>query len=297
MPEAQPCYLVVGADSMVGGALLTRLRQTGVRVLGTTRRREQVREGCVHLDLANDIRRWRPPDSVSVAILCAGETRIQACKDNPAGSARVNVEGISQLASNLRNDRTFVIYLSTNQVFDGDIPFRSEQDPTCPVTEYGRQKAEAERRLRGAGSASAIVRFTKILGPQTALFSTWAAALRRGQTIQPFCDLTLAPVPLSCVTNVLLLITARRLTGIFHVSGNEDISYEAAARIGAEALGADPQLVQPVKVAQARADSEALPAHTTLDMGTLRSSLGLVPPGVQWTVQTAFANPQLLSGL
>lgn len=281
---------------MVGGALVTRLRQSGARVLGTTRRWEYVTEECIHLDLADDLRQWRPPNAVSVAILCAGETRIQACKNNPAGSARVNAEGVSQVAKTLRREGAFVIYLSTNQVFDGSVPFCSAQDPTCPITEYGRQKAEAERRLSDGGTAGAIVRFTKILGPQTALFTTWAEALRHGQSIQPFSDMMFAPVPLSCVTNILLLIAGRQLTGIFHVSGDRDISYEAAARIGAEALGAAPQLVQPIKAAQDRADGEPMPVHTTLGMDVLKSSLGMVPADVPWTVETAFANPQLLSG-
>jgi dTDP-4-dehydrorhamnose reductase len=296
MPEAQPCYLVVGADSMVGGALIARLRQTGARVLGTTRRGENVSDKCLPLDLADDVRAWRPPQPVDVAMLCAGETRIQACKNNPTASAKVNVEGVSQLAQNLHREGTFVIYLSTNQVFDGSVPFRSPQEPTCPVTEYGRQKAEAERRLTDGGAAVVIVRFTKILGPRTPLFLTWADALRRGQSIQPYSDMTMAPVPLSSAVTVLLLVAERRLTGIFQVSGDKDISYEAAARIGAMAVGADQRLVQPVKVTQTNPDSEPVPLHTTLDTNILKSTFGVVPPGVQWTVETAFAKPHLLAG-
>ena len=137
MPEAQPLYLIVGADSMVGSALITRLRQTGARVLGTTRRRENVSEECLHLDLADNVQQWRPPQPVDVAILCAGVTALQACKNNPTESAKINVAGLTQLARNLFRDGAFVIYLSTNQVFDGSVPFRSAHDPRCPVTEYG----------------------------------------------------------------------------------------------------------------------------------------------------------------
>ena len=121
MSDTPFCYLVAGADSMVGSALITRLQQTGARVLGTTRRQEKVGPGCIYLHLVDDLRQWRPPAPVSVAILCAGETRIQECKNNPATSAQVNVAGISQIARNLRSEGTFVIYLSTNQL-SGSIP-------------------------------------------------------------------------------------------------------------------------------------------------------------------------------
>jgi dTDP-4-dehydrorhamnose reductase len=296
MPQSQPRYLVVGADGMVGSALVTGLRQTGLSVLGTTRRRERVNQNCLHLDLADDLQHWRPPHPVDVAVLCAGETRLQACKNNPAQSAKVNVEGVLQLAKNLQSAGAFVIYLSTNQVFDGSVPFRSPHDPCCPVTEYGRQKAEVERRLGRAGAPGAIVRFTKILGPRIPLFATWAGSLRRGHGIQPCSDMKLAPVPLSCAVSVLLLVAGRRLPGIFHVSGDRDISYEDAARAGAIAMGADPRLLKPVKAAEIGVDSDFSPAHTTLNMEFLKLSLGIVPPSVEWTIQTAFVNPQLLGG-
>jgi len=294
MPESQPHHLIVGAGSMVGNALMTRLRQTGASVLGTTRRPENAGEKCLHLDLADDLREWHPPKPVDVAILCAGETRLQNCQNDPAKTAKVNVGGISQLAKNLHHAGAFVIYLSTNQVFDGSVPFRSPRDSRCPVTEYGRQKAEAERRIGGGGAACAIVRFTKILGPQTPLFANWADALRRGQPVRAYSDMMLAPVPLSCVVDALLLIAGRRLAGIFHVSGDRDISYEAAARIGAGALGADARLVQPVRAAQTGFDGGPMPLHTTLDMDVLKSVHGIVPPPVQRTIETAFVNPQQL---
>jgi dTDP-4-dehydrorhamnose reductase len=281
---------------MVGSALLARLREAGLSAMGTTRRPEHVNEQCLHLDLAEDLQQWRPPQPVAAAVLCAAEARVQPCKNNPAQTARINVEGISQLAKNLQAQGAFVIFLSTNHVFDGSVPFRSPRDSCCPVTEYGRQKAETERRLRQSGAAGAIVRFTKILGPRTSLFATWAEALRRGQSIQPFSDMMMAPVPLSSAVSALLLIAGRRLPGIFQVSGERDVTYEAAARAGAGAMGADPRLVMPVKAAQAGFDSEPLPLHTTLDTETLKSALGMVPPSVQWTIEAAFLNPQLLSG-
>ena len=281
---------------MVGNALLTRLRQTGFSVLGTTRRRDHVNQECLYLDLADDLRHWRPPHPVDVVLLCAGETRMQACRNNPAESAKINVQGVLQLAKNLQSGGAFIICLSTNQVYDGSVPFRSPRDPCCPITEYGRQKAEVERRLSQAGAPGAIVRLTKILGPRTPPFASWAEALRRGQSIHPRSDMTLAPVPLSCVVSVLLLIAGRRLPGIFHVSGDRDVSYEAAARAGASALGADPRLLKPVKAGENEVDSEPSPVHTTLDMEVLKLTLGIVPPSAPWIIETAFVHPQLLGG-
>jgi len=236
MPKTQPSSLVVGAGQH-GGKRADHPPPANRR----PRARHHAPAGesraeCVHLDLADDLRQWRPPHSVSVAILCAGETRIQECKNNPARSAQVNVEGISQIARNLRSEGTFVIYLSTNQVFDGSVPFALRRTQPARSRNMAARRPKRNGGCATAGAADAIVPIHQDSGPQTALFSAWAEALRRGQTIHPFSDMMFAPVPLSCVTNLLLLIAARRLNGIFQVSGDRDISYEAAARIGAEAL-------------------------------------------------------------
>jgi len=279
---------------MVGAELLKRLRQAGVSVTGTTRRRERVGADIVHLDLSQEVQGWRPPGRIDVAILCAGVIGIQACEDQPLESRLVNVDAIASLARNLSQAGAFVIYLSSNQVFDGTAPFRTPADVCCPVTEYGRQKAEAEQRLLEEGSAGSILRLTKILGPTNPLFATWRKSLHQGQSIQPFSDLTFAPVPLSSVAGTVSLLAARRLGGIFHLSGERDITYEEAALMGARAIGADTNLVRPVKAPGNPPPAQTASAHATLDMNALKIATGLVPPDVQWTVETAFRNPALL---
>jgi dTDP-4-dehydrorhamnose reductase len=291
MAETQAHYLVVGADSMVGGAVLECLRRSGLSASGTTRRKEHSATAHQHLDLAGDTSGWIPDRFADVAILCAGVTRMAECEAQPEESSRVNIDGIVRLAKALHSAGSFVIYLSTNQVFDGSIPNRAPGDQTCPTSEYGRQKARAERRLQEEGSVDAIVRFAKILGPETPLFRDWTESLRKGSSIRAFSDMTFAPIPLSCAASVLLLIAAQRLKGIFQVSGEEDLSYEQAARIGAKALGADEQLVTG---AEGAATGQAFHRHTTLDTRDLQGRLGIAPPSTCWTIETAFTAPQSL---
>jgi dTDP-4-dehydrorhamnose reductase len=290
MTRGRPNYLIVGADSLVGGALMARLQRSGAEAAGTTRRPGN--PGLIHLDLSEDLRGWRPPQPFQTAILCAGVTKLQACQDHPAASRRVNVQGITQAAEALHRAGAFVIYLSSNQVFDGSVPHRRTTDATGPITEYGAQKAEAERQLLAAGTADAIVRLTKVLGPQIPLFSAWTESLRQGGDIQAYSDMTMAPVPLATVLDVLLAVAGRQLRGIHHVSGEQDLTYEAAARLGALALGVPPERVRPAKAPTAM----SVPVHTTLDVSSLKSATGVDIPAVAWTVETAFTNPRLLGG-
>jgi dTDP-4-dehydrorhamnose reductase len=189
---------------------------------------------------------------------------------------------------NLVAGGAFVIYLSTNQVFDGSVPHRLPDDPLSPVTEYGRQKAEAERQIRQHGDSVAVVRFTKILEPSPLLFSAWVESLKNGESIQPFSDMVLSPIPLSCAVSVLRLVADQRLPGILQVSGESDVSYAEAARLAVKLVKADPSLVKPIKASESARFIEPLPKHTTLNTDRLKSTLGIIPPGVRWTIERAF---------
>jgi dTDP-4-dehydrorhamnose reductase len=291
----EPVHLVVGADGLVGGALLRRLDSMGIAAVGTTRRAANISDRMIHLDLAAQACEWDFPWPVSVATICAAVTKAQACKDDPTATAAVNVTGISAIVSRLVAVGAFVIFLSTNQVFDGAVPHQSADAPQSPRTEYGRQKAALEQAIAPHGDSVAIVRFAKILGPVPALIPAWIDSLRKGLPIHPFSDMTLAPVPLSSAVTILSLIASLRAPGVFQFSGDEDISYADAARIGASALGLDQGLIQPVTVA-ASSFSESVPAFTSLDISRIESAFGLVPPTSRHTIETAFVSPAQLLG-
>jgi dTDP-4-dehydrorhamnose reductase len=289
MPD-KPVFLVVGSDSLIGSALFRKLREVGERVAGTTRRRENVDEHCFYLDLADASDKWRPPLPVSVAIVCAGVTRLQACQADPVVSARINVEGVSTLVKSLVAAEIFVVYLSTNQVFDGSKPFRLASDPPAPETEYGRQKAEAERRMGQYGNSVAIVRLTKVLEPRPPLFLAWIEALRNGREIHPFSDMVMAPVPLALVTEGLQCVAQARSPGVFQMSADSDITYEQAARHLARRVGAGENLIQPVRTAESGFCPGPNPAHTTLEASRFREEFGIEPPSA-WSAIDSVLEP------
>jgi dTDP-4-dehydrorhamnose reductase len=286
--------LIVGRDSLIGRSLLLRLREAGQTVIGTTRRPESSSPPDMMLDLAGDPASWQCPESVNVAVLCAGVTKIAGCRANPEDSARINVDALVALAERLASRGTFVVYLSTNHVFDGTRPFVRADDPISPATEYGRQKAEAEGRIRALDRLAAIVRFTKVLGSGDPLFSQWSVALKNSQVIHPFSDMFMAPVPVACAVTVLCLVALTRQPGIWQVSGDRDISYAEAARLGAASLRVSDALVQPIPMAQAISGAGQPPRNTTLDIERIRTELGIEPPRVTWSVSKAFINPSTL---
>ena len=284
--EPSDQWLVVGADGQIGQRLLTRLTEEGKPAVGTTRRDTP---GLLRLDLVGPPERWELPERVAVGYLCAAITSIDRCQSDPIGTRRVNVERTLELAEQLRDRGGHIVFLSTNQVFDGTRSMRLENEAVCPRTEYGRQKAEVESKLLDGGRA-AIVRFTKVAVPGWKLIGDWAAALGEGKPIAAFADMVMAPIPIGFAVNALIAIGAARAAGIVHVSGERDISYLDVAHRLADRLGAPRDLVRPQSIAERNITRAAAPLHTTLDAGRLRREFGLACPPLVATLDELFAS-------
>jgi dTDP-4-dehydrorhamnose reductase len=287
--------LVVGADGQIGGALFFYLKQALVPVLGTVLDPNQTGSDRLILDLKKDLGNWRLPHPVGVAYFCFGVTKLKECSQDPRGSARINVQAALDLARILTAQGTFVIFLSSNQIFDGTRPQEKADSPFSPVNEYGRQKAQAEQGLREFGDQVAVVRLTKVLGPQT-IFSDWAVALKAGKPIEALSDLSLCPVPLKGVVSILRLIADRKEGGIWQISGEKDLSYTEAARVGAQTLGVDPELIKPISRTKTDLGPEMGGLYTSLNTDRLTKDLGISLPPVATLVRNAFLSlPQLIS--
>jgi dTDP-4-dehydrorhamnose reductase len=267
-----PSALIVGGDSFIGEALVRRLRAANWRVSSTTRR-EPSGPGVIRLDLAGEL-----PDlpQADAAVICAARARLNDCAADPAGSRRVNVEGAARVAAALAERGTYPLFLSTDKVFDGLVPQRRRDDATCPRTEYGRQKADAEPAVRAAGGS--VLRLCKVVSPELPLVAGWREALLHGRPITAFADMFVAPVPVAHVCALVERLLTARMEGVFQCTGAEDRSYAALAEAMAAALGADASLIHAVPCDPKAHPPEARPPHSTLEMELEQACFGLAQP-------------------
>lgn len=247
--------LVVGADGAIGSVLLETVRRNGWRALGTTRR-ELGSQELIRLDLAQ-----RPPDLRSdpkiatmleecqfTAFLLAAVTSYGRCEDDRNGSRRVNVDHTLAIAEQLIAAGAFTVFASSNAVFGDSTRACTENDVRQPTSEYGRQKADAEAGLMRliadaiAPAGGAILRLTKVVTTR-GLIGEWICRLVKGQSIAAATDMMLSPVSARCAVRAMITIADQRQSGIYHLSGEREVSYHAFALELARALGKDPSQV------------------------------------------------------
>lgn len=250
--------LIIGANSTIGSALKIALIQKNISCTATSRRGN----GDIPLDLAGS---WKPLPKADVAYICAAITKLDVCENDPAHSRLTNVTGTQKLIEELQADGAHVIFLSSNQVFDGSIPYRKATDATSPNNEYGKQKAEVERWLLARPYPASVIRLTKVSSGELPILVKWKESLLRGERIEAFDDLVFAPVELEKVIAALITIGEKKRAGITQLSGAHDISYYALARELARKLGVSEDLVSPVSAQSKGILPQFLPKHGTLE--------------------------------
>ena len=285
--EPMPSVLVIGADGQVGSAALVYLAGRGHEVAGTTRRAGSVEEDRLFLDLSQPPQDWPDLPPVDAAVICTAVTRITECEADPEATAVVNLHAPAELARQLCERGTFVLFLSSTGAFDFQKPFRRHNDPPCPVTNYGRQKAETEDKILALDGKTAVLRLTKIMGPDMPLLNRWQAELASGQNIMAYQDTTIAPITAVFASRVMHEIITAGAEGIFHASGDDDLPYTVLAEQLVRAMAVGPERIEARTGNMKEYPSGSSPRYTTLDMGREEEMFDLSAPSSLETMKEA----------
>ena len=134
----------------------------------------------------------------------------------------INVDGSQHVARAAVEIGARLVHLSTDVVFDGRKGSAYvESDEPSPVTEYGRTKAEAERRVADAHSGALIVRTSLIYGGPLPSKHELAA----GDPLTAFFTNEIrCPVQVGDLAAALLELAALDLAGPLHVAGADSVS-------------------------------------------------------------------------
>jgi cupin fold WbuC family metalloprotein len=276
-------FLLLGGDSEIGAAAYRYLKREGRAVKATTRRRDAVSPERPYFDILSSLDDWTPPPQTAAACIFLGIPRLRDCAADPAQSALTNVTQSLRLIDKLLAKGIFVLFLSTNQVFDGELANVGVDAPLCPVSEYGRQKAEVEEAIRermAQGAPIAILRLSKVMDFSSPLIAGWMESLLNGDPIQAFSDMTVAPVPMETAIAAIGALLEAQLSGVFQLTGPRDVTYADVGSYLAKQLDANPDLVEMVSTYSAGMPEGSTPRNTTLDSHALRERFGIVVPDV-----------------
>lgn len=233
--------VITGAGGLVGRVLAGEARQQGREVLALTSADCDITDG-------DAVRRFVAAGDVVVN--CAAYTQVDAAETDEARAHAVNVVGAGNVAEACAAVDAGLVHISTDYVFGGDrhTPYEVD-DPTGPVSVYGRTKLAGERAVLAALPDAHIVRTAWVY--QGADGGDFVATMRRlaagdGQ-IDVVADQIGSPTYVGDLVTALLQVADGKVHAtVVHAANAGAASRFDQARATFEAVGADPGRVRPV---------------------------------------------------
>jgi len=211
-----------------------------------------------------------------VVVHAASLTDVDKCELNKELAWKINVEGTRNIVESANSAGSFLIYISTDYVFNGEKGSYKESDKPDPINYYGLTKLKAEELVKGEAEYF-IARPSVIYGSTPAAgkvnFALWLIdTMRKGERVKIVTDQWNTPTLNTNLAEMTMEVVERRLTGTFHLCGATRVSRFQFAEYVAEAFGLDKSLVDPVLSSQFKWPAKR-PMDSSLDTSKAQQTL------------------------
>ena len=144
--------LVIGRNGQVARAVAVALRSAGHRVFSLGREEVDLsRPGTIEPALAGK--------HADLIVNAAAYTAVDRAEGEPEAAQAINATSAGVLAAWSAHHAIPIVHFSTDYVFDGSKPAAyCEEDPTCPLSVYGRSKRDGEQLVAANNPRHVILR-------------------------------------------------------------------------------------------------------------------------------------------
>ncbi len=244
--------LVTGSSGLLGAELVHLLSESGHEVHSGYGTHKPLAGNPIRLDLANlshlqaVIEKARP----ELIFHAAAMTDVDMCERNPHLAKLVNGEATGKIAEKASQLGAYVIYLSTDYVFDGKRGEYKEEDQPHPINCYAESKFLGEQLIKESSARYCVARTSVLFGwgrEHRPNFATLVLhRLRSGQPLKAATDQCASPTLNNNLAEMLIDLAGKRYEGILHLAGATPIDrYNFALQI-AKTFDLDSILVEPV---------------------------------------------------
>jgi dTDP-4-dehydrorhamnose reductase len=227
--------------------------------------------------LLNQFRTIKP----DIVVHTAAITNVDYCEDHGAEAQYVNVVGTNNVIEGSKDVNAFLIYISTDFVFDGKKSSRYvETDCVYPINFYGTTKLIGEL-LTGCYKNSCVIRTGGLYGISSSKhkqnFPLWVIqSLTENKSISVAKDQFNSPTVNVNLADAILEIAERKFTGTFNFVGKTKISRYNFASAIANSFGLNCDLIKSVSLTKCSFKAPR-PKNTALDVRKAIKYLNVKP--------------------
>ena len=203
------------------------------------------------------------------------------CQSSPASCWKVNVGATRSILKAAERSKSYLIYISTDFVFDGEEGPYDETATPNPVNLYGESKLLAEEMVQMSRLHWCIIRTVLVYGEKVpggrSNIVLWAKEkLEAGEKIKVVNDQVRTPTYVDDLAKGILLAIMKHAKGIYHISGKDTCTpYELVCNV-ADLLKKDISLIEPVDASSFKEPAKR-PLKTGFIIAKAIKELGYVP--------------------
>ncbi len=264
--------VISGAGGQVGRALAAEAGRRGLDVLALT---------SAQWDITDAETAQRIVARGDVVVNCAAFTAVDAAEAEPERAHAVNAAGPGAIARACASAGARMIHISTDYVFDGSFdgaprPYEVD-DPTRPLSVYGKTKLAGEQAVHTALPDAHVVRTAWVY---TGSGSDFVGVMRRlaagDDPVTVVVDQIGSPTYSADLVSALLEIAERpSAPPLLHLTNEGAASRYEQARLVFDRVGADPDRVLPAATEDMPRPAPR-PSYSALS-GRTAAAAGLTP--------------------
>ena len=212
--------LVTGAKGQLGYDVMKELTTRNIPCKGVDRDDFDITNKS---DVYHAIEEYRP----SAVIHCAAYTAVDKAEDEPELCRQINEYGTRNIAEACKRISAKMLYISTDYVFSGEGDhFHKPNDPTAPVSVYGKTKLAGEKAVIETLDEYFIVRISWVFGENGNNFvKTMLRLGKERDTINVVNDQIGSPTYTADLAPLLCQMTNTEKYGIYHATNEGTCSW------------------------------------------------------------------------
>ncbi len=273
-------FLVTGSAGLVGQQVVKYLSKSN-QVFSCYNESKPEYGDSVKMDLKNyemisSVLTEIKPD---VVIHLGAMTGVDLCEKEKTSASEINTKATEIIAKECSKLNSFLVYVSTDYVFDGNFGMYKEDDVANPLGFYGKSKLEGEKAVQNFSTNWCIARTSTPFGlhPTKKSFPMWVIEnLQKQKQIDVLIDQFTSPTYIPNLSRMLIEISERRITGIIHAAGASKISRYQMASMVSDKLNLDGTLLKQISMNKMKWVAQR-PKDSSLDVSRASSILNEKP--------------------
>ena len=276
MSNKQLTILVTGSNGQLGSELqVIAPLYVGFKFLFVAREE-------LPIDNEDAVKKYFATHAIDYCINCAAYTAVDKAESEEENTFSINATAVANLAKTCEENKTQLIHVSTDYVFDGTAnkPYK-ETDRTNPVSVYGQSKMQGEELAQKNDPSTIIIRTSWLYSSfKNNFVKTMLRLMKEKESINVVNDQFGCPTYAADLAAAIMqiIVSGKSLEnpGIYHYT-NAGITnwYEFALAI--KKLTGSNCNVNPITTAEYPTQAKR-PAYSVLDTTKITSTFGLAIP-------------------